>query len=79
MGVPDEFRGETVKAYVVLKAGEECAEEEIVAFFREHLAGYKAPRMVGFREELPKTMLGKVLRRTLREEEMSKRDEKGAD
>ncbi|MFW6113852.1 MAG: long-chain-fatty-acid--CoA ligase [Actinomycetota bacterium] len=79
VGVPDEYRGETVKAYVVLKAGEECTEDEIISFCRERLAAYKAPRIVEFREELPKTMVGKVLRRTLREEEEAKQKEKGED
>ncbi len=72
VGVPDEYRGETVKAYVVLKPGEECTEEEIIAFCRERLAPYKAPRVVEFRDELPKTMVGKVLRRALREEEIAR-------
>jgi long-chain acyl-CoA synthetase len=72
VGVPDEYRGETVKAYVVLKPGEECTGEDIIAFCRERLAPYKAPRMVEFRAELPKTMVGKVLRRALREEEIAR-------
>jgi long-chain acyl-CoA synthetase len=72
VGIPDEYRGETVKAYVVLKPGQEATEEEIIAFCRERLASYKAPRVVEFRAELPKTMVGKVLRRELREEEIAK-------
>ena len=72
VGIPDEYRGETVKAYVVLKPGMEATEEEIIEFCRERLASYKAPRMVEFRPELPKTMVGKVLRRELREEEIAK-------
>jgi long-chain acyl-CoA synthetase len=72
VGIPDEYRGETVKAYIVLKPGEEATEEEIIAFCRERLAAYKAPRSVEFRPELPKTLVGKVLRRELREEEISK-------
>ncbi len=72
VGIPDEYRGETVKAYVVLKPGEECTEEDIIAFCRERLAPYKAPRSVEFREDLPKTMVGKVLRRALREEEIAR-------
>jgi long-chain acyl-CoA synthetase len=74
VGVPDEYRGETVKAYIVLKPGEECEEEEIIAFCRERLAAYKAPRIVEFRAELPKSMVGKVLRRMLREEEMARQE-----
>ncbi|MFH1149245.1 MAG: long-chain fatty acid--CoA ligase [Actinomycetota bacterium] len=77
VGVPDEYRGETVKAFVVLKAGEECAEDEVIAFCRERLAAYKVPRTVEFREALPKTLVGKVLRRALLEEELAKREEAG--
>jgi long-chain acyl-CoA synthetase len=69
VGVLDPHRGETVKAYIVLKEGEAATEEEIVAFCRERLAAYKVPRVIEFRDDLPKTIIGKVLRRTLREEE----------
>src|SRR5512141_1928505 len=62
-GVPDPYRGETVKAFVVLKPGETAAEEEIVEFCRLHLAVFKVPRKVEFRTELPKSMVGKYLRR----------------
>jgi len=72
VGIPDPYRGETIKAFVVLKEGETSTEEEIIAFCRENLAKYKVPTMVEFREELPKTMIGKVLRKALREEEMRK-------
>ncbi len=71
-GVPDAYRGETVKAYVILKPGETATAEEIIEFCRERMAKYKAPRMVEFRESLPKTMVGKVLRRVLVEEEKQK-------
>ena len=64
--------GETVKAYVVLKEGETATEDEIIAFCRENLAPYKIPKQVEFRSELPKTMVGKFLRRVLIEEEMQK-------
>ena len=67
-GVPDAYRGETVKAFVVLKAGESATEEEIVEFCRLHLAPFKVPRQVEFRDELPKSMVGKYLRRVLVEE-----------
>jgi long-chain acyl-CoA synthetase len=67
IGLPDERRGETVKAFVVLKEGQECSKEEIVAFCREHQAAYKVPSEIEFRDELPKTMVGKVLRRELRD------------
>ena len=73
IGVPDAYRGETVKAFVVLKAGQEATEDEIVAFCREKLAAYKVPKMVEFRKELPQTSVGKVLRRALRDEEMAKK------
>ncbi len=76
VGIPDEYRGETVKVYIVLKPGEECTEEEIISYCRERLAAYKAPRMVEFRAELPKTMVGKILRRALREEEAAKQQER---
>jgi long-chain acyl-CoA synthetase len=68
-GVPDAYRGETVKAFVVPKPGETASEEEIVEFCRLHLASFKVPRKVEFRTELPKSMVGKYLRRVLVEEE----------
>jgi long-chain acyl-CoA synthetase len=69
IGVPDEYRGETVKAYVVLKPGSvgKVSEDEIIQFCRDRMAVYKAPKMVEFMEALPKTPSGKVLRRLLRE------------
>jgi long-chain acyl-CoA synthetase len=73
-GVPDSYRGETVKAYVVLKPGQQLTEEELVAFCREHLAAYKVPKLVEFRADLPRTMVGKVLRRKLIEEERARQD-----
>jgi long-chain acyl-CoA synthetase len=71
-GVPDAYRGETVKVYVVLKEGETATEEEIIEFCKERLAKFKVPRQVEFRTELPKTMVGKILRRVLVEEEKKK-------
>ncbi|NQX64589.1 long-chain fatty acid--CoA ligase [Paenibacillus alba] len=68
-GVPDEYRGETVKAFVVLKTGMSLTEKELELWCRERLAAYKVPRKVEFRQSLPKTMIGKVLRRQLLEEE----------
>lgn len=68
IGVPDEYRGETVKAFIVRKAGSIATESELDAHCRSRLAPYKVPRIYEFREELPKTMVGKVLRRELREE-----------
>lgn len=71
-GVPDPYRGETVKAYVVLKEGSTVTEKELNEFARKSLAAYKAPRLYEFRKELPKTAVGKILRRTLVEEEKKK-------
>lgn len=71
-GVPDEYWGETVKAYVVLKEGQEATPEEIIEFCRGKMARYKVPRQVEFRPGLPKSMIGKVLRRLLVEEERKK-------
>ncbi|RIW37750.1 long-chain-fatty-acid--CoA ligase [Bacillus salacetis] len=71
-GVPDPYRGETVKAYVVLKENSSISEEDLNAFARKHLAAYKVPRLYEFREELPKTAVGKILRRALVEEERNK-------
>lgn len=67
-GVIDETKGEAVRAWVVLRAGHSATEAELRAFCRERLAGYKVPSKVEIRAELPKTMIGKVLRRALREE-----------
>jgi long-chain acyl-CoA synthetase len=66
IGVADPYRGETVKAFVVLKEGVTATAEEIIAFCRERLAAYKAPRNVVFRDSLPKSGVGKYLRRELR-------------
>lgn len=75
VGVPDEYRGETVKAFVVTKTGKEVTEEALESFCRERLAAYKIPRIYEFRNELPKTLVGKVLRRVLVEEEQKKAEE----
>lgn len=66
IGVPDEKSGEVVKI-VVVKKNPSLTSEELIAFCREHLAGYKIPKVVEFRSELPKTPVGKVLRRALRD------------
>jgi long-chain acyl-CoA synthetase len=76
VGVDDEYRGETVKAFVVLKEGETATDKEIIGFCREKLAAYKAPKLVEFRDELPKSAVGKVLRKILREEEEAKKKTK---
>ncbi|MFS0596695.1 long-chain-fatty-acid--CoA ligase [Peribacillus frigoritolerans] len=71
-GIPDPYRGETVKAYVVLKKNAKVTEEELNEFARKNLASYKVPRSYEFRDELPKTTIGKILRRVLIEEEKKK-------
>ncbi len=75
VGIPDVQRGENIKAYVVLKAGETATAEEIIAYCRENLTRYKVPREVEFRDTLPKTLVGKILRRVLRDEELAKKKE----
>ena len=64
-GIPDPYRGETVKAWIVLKPGETATPDEIKAFCKERLAAYKVPSHYEFRQELPKTTVGKILRREL--------------
>jgi len=72
VGIPDEYRGETVKAFVVPKTGEILTEDDIICFCREKLAAYKSPKIVEFRTELPKSAVGKILRKVLRDEESRK-------
>ncbi|HLN63573.1 MAG TPA: long-chain fatty acid--CoA ligase [Symbiobacteriaceae bacterium] len=72
VGVPDEYRGQTVKAYIVLKPGESLTADDLIAYCRERLARFKVPTLVEFRGSLPKTMIGKVLRRVLLEEEQQR-------
>jgi long-chain acyl-CoA synthetase len=67
VGVPDEYRGETVKAYVSLRPGSEATPEELIEFCKERLAAYKYPRLVEVIDDIPKTVTGKLLRRELRE------------
>ncbi|WP_144933829.1 long-chain fatty acid--CoA ligase [Paenibacillus sp. 32O-W] len=74
IGIPDEYRGETVKAFVVLRQGQQATEQQLEQFCRERLASYKVPRVYEYRTELPKTLVGKVLRRALAEEERNLRD-----
>ncbi|MEG0383718.1 MAG: long-chain-fatty-acid--CoA ligase [Solibacillus sp.] len=77
-GIPDPYRGETVKAYIVLKEGKSVTENELNTYCRQNLAAYKVPRFYDFRDELPKTAVGKILRRTLIEEEKLKMEEQEA-
>ena len=73
VGVPDEFKGEKIKVFIVLKEGAKATAEEFIEYFKKHLAPYKVPSEVEFRKELPKSAIGKILRRVLREEEIKKR------
>nr|HPR08465.1 long-chain-fatty-acid--CoA ligase [Denitromonas sp.] len=68
VGVPDERSGETVKVFVVRK-DPNLTKEALIAYCRENLTGYKVPHRVEFRDELPKTNVGKILRRALRDED----------
>ncbi len=72
VGVPDPYRGETVKVFVVLKQGVTMTEEEVIEYCKTKLAAYKVPTSVEFRDSLPKTVVGKILRKVLREEELKK-------
>jgi long-chain acyl-CoA synthetase len=69
IGIADAFLGEQVKAFVVPHAGEVASADELIAFCRERLVVYKVPKQIEFRESLPKTLIGKILRRVLLEEE----------
>jgi long-chain acyl-CoA synthetase len=75
VGIPDPYRGETIKAFIVPREGETLTAEEVIVFCREKLAAYKVPKQVEFMEDLPKSTIGKVLRRKLREMEMEKTKE----
>ncbi len=72
VGIPDPYKGERIKVYIVLKEGVTATEEEFKQYFREHLTPYKLPSEIEFRSSLPKSAIGKILRRKLREEEMAK-------
>ena len=76
VGVPDEKTGEAIKAFIVLREGETATAEEISQWCRDPaqgLTGYRVPKQIEFRESLPETMIGKVLRRVLQEEEKQRR------
>lgn len=73
IGVPDEYRGETVKAFVTVKPNSSVTEADIYEFCRERLAAYKVPKLIEFRDQLPKSAVGKLLKRELVEEERQKR------
>ncbi|WP_445489562.1 long-chain-fatty-acid--CoA ligase [Niallia sp. 03133] len=69
VGIADPYRGETVKAFIVLKKGASVSEDDLNAFVRKRIASYKVPRLYEFRAELPKSAIGKILRRELKEED----------
>jgi len=66
VGVPHDSHGEEIKAYVIRKPGAEATEEELVSWGKQQFANYKYPRIVEFRDELPMTASGKILKRELR-------------
>lgn len=72
VGIPDAYRGETVKVFVVLKPGETATDKDIIDFCKAKLAPYKVPKLVEFREAIPKSAVGKILRKILRDEEIAK-------
>jgi long-chain acyl-CoA synthetase len=72
VGVPDKYRGETVKAFIVVKKGESLTEDEVIKYCKERLAAYKVPKLIEFIDELPKSTVGKIMRRELREMEIKK-------
>jgi long-chain acyl-CoA synthetase len=74
IGVPDSYRGETVKAYIVVKPGQTLTAEEITAFCKERMSPYKVPKLIEFIDELPKSAVGKILRRELRDLDKKKRE-----
>src|SRR5690625_1241608 len=74
VGIPDPYRGETVKAYIVPKEGHTLDKEELNTYCRKNLAAFKVPRAYEFRDELPKTTVGKILRRQLVDEEKAKNE-----
>jgi long-chain acyl-CoA synthetase len=76
-GIPDEYQGEAVKAWIVLRSGQQATAEEIQAFCRKKLARYKVPKQIEFTDSLPKTIIGKVLRRALVEREKAEHKDNG--
>jgi long-chain acyl-CoA synthetase len=71
IGIRDAYKGEMVKAFVVLREGQQATAEDLIGYCKSHLAIYKVPREVEFRSQLPKSMVGKILRRVLAEETQS--------
>jgi long-chain acyl-CoA synthetase len=75
VGLPDRYRGETVKAYVVAEPGADLTEDEVRRRCAEALSAYKVPKLIEFRSELPRTAIGKALRRILIAEELARQEE----
>ena len=75
VGVPDDKSGEAVKAFIQIKPGEQATEQEIREFCKQNMAGYKRPKFIDFRDDIPVSPVGKVLRRVLRDEEMDQKSE----
>ncbi len=76
IGIPDKYRGETVKAFIVPKKGEPLTEDDVIAYCKKNMAAYKVPKKFEFVEELPKSAVGKILRRELRDRELAKTGKK---
>jgi long-chain acyl-CoA synthetase len=72
IGIPDEYRGETVKSFVQLIESATGKENELIAYCRDHLAAYKVPRSIEVRASLPRSATGKAMKRILRDEELAK-------
>jgi len=72
IGIPDRYKGEVVKAFVVLKSGAQATPAELIEHCKRFLAPFKVPRDIAFRDQLPKSLVGKILRRVLAEEERTK-------
>jgi long-chain acyl-CoA synthetase len=73
IGIPDPRRGENIKVFIVLREGETATAEELLEYAKTKLATYKLPSEIEFRKDLPKTTVGKILRKELRAEELAKR------
>ncbi len=76
VGIPDAYRGETVKVFIVLKPVEKATDKDIIDFCKQKLAAYKVPKIVEFRTSIPKSAVGKILRKVLRDEEIAKNKSK---
>ncbi|TQC37615.1 long-chain fatty acid--CoA ligase, partial [Rhodococcus sp. WS4] len=76
VGIPDEKSGESIKVFVVVKPGATLTKEQVMQHMHDNLTGYKRPKAVEFRDSLPTTNVGKILRRELRDEELKKAGQK---